>query len=258
MQKRLILFLSLVVASLLLACHSYREDTGDNEPAKAVEDTIKAAFAAFNKRDADGFLGYWTDAGFKTTFGAGKEHGHHFFPYGIRFHRMVRFAPFTVEEFSNTVVTGDTATTLVELIEGQVKEAHRMSLVREKGVWKINGMVEIELPIPAGAQVVDVKMSEFKFDFPSGFQDNQVAREIAFKVFNTGKQPHEFGVLVVRKSGAEEFLGRVGPLEPGKKATLILTGLEAGRYAMLCNLLDTQGDGRPHSVKGMRVDFTVQ
>jgi hypothetical protein len=256
---RLILFLSLA-AALSLGCHLHREgpeNPEDSEPA-AVEDAIRATFAAFNERNAAAFLGCWTDAGFATTFGVGKEHGQHMFPRGIRFHRMVRFAPFTVRGFSNTVVTGDTATTLVELTEGKIKEAHRMSLVREGGVWKINSAMEIEPQIPASAQVVDVNMSEYRFDFPSGFQGSQVAREIAFKVSNTGHQPHEFGVLVVRKSGAEEFLGRAGPLKPGEKTTLILTGLEAGRYAVLCNRLDTSGDGRPHSVKGMRVDFTVQ
>jgi len=229
-----------------------------SDSTTAVEDAVRATFAAFNDGDAEAFLDGWTDAGFEATFGLAKEEARPVFPGGVAFHRVVTFAPFTVGKFFSTTVENVTATTVVEVTEGHIKQVHRLSLVRDGGVWKIDGAVEIEPEISPEAEGVDVKMKEFKFEFPSGFETSAVAREITFRVSNIGGQPHEFGVLAVQESGTEEFLGRVGPLNPGQSATLSLTRLEAGHYAMLCNLLDTQGDGRPHSAKGMRVDFEVQ
>jgi len=50
-------------------------------------------------------------------------------------------------------------------------------------------------------------------------------------------------------------LGGARSLEPGEGKTVLLTNLAPGRYAILCNRVDT--DGQPYSSKGMRAEFTI-
>jgi hypothetical protein len=259
-SRRVTVLIVVTLAVLAAGCGGDGHETGSGtiSDVSRVEDAVRATFAAFNQQDAEAFLAGWTDGGFETTFAVPKEDAWHVFPGAVRFRRVVTFLPLGVDRFSRTMIRGEGATTEVELREGHIKVALRLSLVRKGGVWKIDRAVEIEAQAPDGAQLVRVEAKEFNFEFPGGFDSSQVHREVTFKVSNIGEQAHEFGVLVVLESGAEEFLGRMGPLDPGQSGTLILTNLEPGHYAMLCNLLDTQGDGRPHSAKGMRVDFEVQ
>ena len=221
------------------------------DPAKAreVEKAVRAVFAAFNKRDADAFLAGWTDTGFRETFGESKETAKRSFPH-LRV--PIGLDPFTVGEFSHTRVDDDTATTEVELAQGNLKKAHQLSLVKEGGTWKIGSDKEIAARIPADATVVLVTMREFAFEFDS----SAVTRNVAFQVSNTTGQKHDFSVFILRAdSGMEVSLGGVGPLEVGEEKTVLLTDLEPGRYAILCNRLHT--DGQPYSSKGMRAEFTI-
>ncbi len=222
------------------------------DPAKAreeVEKAVRAVFAAFNKSDADVFLAGWTDKGFQETFGEPKEAARRFFP---PLRGPIGLEAFTVGEFSHTVVGGDTATTEVELIQGNLKKAHRLSLVKEGDTWKIESDKEIAAKIPADATVIPVMITEFAFEF----DNSAVTRNVAFKVSNTTEQKHDFSVFILRAdSGTEVSLGSVRSLEPGEEKTMLLMDLEPGRYAILCNRLYT--DGQPYSSKGMRVEFTI-
>ncbi len=224
------------------------------DPAKAgeVEKAVRAVFAAFNKRDADAFLAGWTDTGLRETFGESKEAAKRFFPH---LRALSSLEPFTVGGFSHTAVGGDTATTEVELAQGNLKKTHRLSLVKENDTWKIGSDKEIAAKIPADATLIPVTMREFAFEFDSSAV-SVVTRNVAFKVSNTTGQKHDFSVMILRAdSDMEVLLGQAGPLEVGEEKTVLLMDLEPGRYVILCNRLHT--DGQPYSSKGMRAEFTI-
>ena len=78
---------------------------------------------------------------------------------------------------------------------------------------------------------------------------------VVFRVTNTDRSQHQ--VLLMKKvpeSDEERLVGAVGPIEPGGRATLTITDLKPGQYAMLCNMLDMMKLPYSH---GMRAEFTV-
>jgi len=230
-----------------------RTDTGAavTEPAKAweVEGAVRAVFAAFNNRDADAFLAGWTDEGFRKTFQQSKESAKRSFPH---LHVLPVLEPFTVGEFSNTAVGRDTASTEVDLTQSNVKKTHWLSLVKDDKAWKIDTDKEIATRISADVTLVPVTMTESAFQLDT----SAVTKNVAFQVFNASTQKHDFSVFMLRDdSGTEMHLGGAGSLEPGEGKTVLLTNLAPGRYAILCNRLDP--DGQPYSSKGMRAEFTI-
>lgn len=70
---------------------------------------------------------------------------------------------------------------------------------------------------------------------------------IEFAMTNTATdEQHEFEVL-----GADgNALGEIGPTDPGRSGTVVLTFDEAGTYTFVCGITD-------HEAKGMKGDFTV-
>ena len=229
-----------------------RVDTGAavTEPAKAweVEAAVRAVFAAFNNRDADAFLVGWTDEGFRKTFQQSKQAAKRSFP---NLPALAVLEPFMVGEFSNTAVGRGTASTEVELTQSNVKKTHWLSLVKDDNAWKIDTDKEIATRIPADSTLVPVTMTESAFQLDT----SAVTKNVAFQVFNASPQKHDFSVFMLRDSGMEVHMGGAESLEPGEGKTLLLTNLAPGRYAVLCNRLDA--DGQPYSAKGMRAEFTI-
>jgi hypothetical protein len=229
-----------------------RVDTGAavTEPAKAweIEGAVRAVFAAFNNRDADAFLAGWTDEGFRKTFQQSKQAAKRSFP---NLPALAVLEPFMVGEFSNTAVGRDTASTEVELTQSNVKKTHWLSLVKDDNAWKIDTDKEIATRIPADGTLVPVTMTESAFQLDT----SAVTKNVAFQVFNAGPQKHDFSVFMLRDSGMEVHMGGAESLEPGEGKTVLLTNLAPGRYAVLCNRLDA--DGQPYSAKGMRAEFTI-
>ncbi len=234
-----------------LAAQVRMDASAVTEPAKAweVEGAVRAVFAAFNNRDADAFLAGWTDEGFRKTFQQSKEAAKRSFP---NLQALPVLEPFTVGEFSNTAVGRDTASTEVDLTQSNVKKTHWLSLVKDDNAWKIDTDKEIATRIPADVTLVPVTMTESAFQLDTG----AVTKNVAFQVFNAGTQKHDFSVFMLRDdSGTEMHLGGAGSLEPGEGKTVLLKNLAPGRYAILCNRLDP--DGQPYSSKGMRAEFTI-
>ena len=220
------------------------------ELAKAweIERAVRAVFAAFNNRDADAFLAGWTDEGFRKTFQQSKQAAKRSFP---NLPALAVLEPFTIGEFSNTAVGRDTASTEVELTQSNVKKTHWLSLVKDDSAWKIDTDKEIATRIPADGTLVPVTMTESAFQLDT----SAVTKNVAFQVFNASPQKHDFSVFMLRDSGMEVHMGGAESLEPGEGKTLLLTNLAPGRYAVLCNRLDA--DGQPYSAKGMRAEFTI-
>jgi hypothetical protein len=231
--------------------------TGSPEPSRAgspptawlVEETIRRTFAAFNAQDLDGLLPAWTPRGFEQAFGlplaaAARLDNDVFTMSG----------PYAIDGFSGTEVGPRGATTLVDMTNGQRKERHRMALVVSNGAWKIDRDEQVALPVPRNGLTVDVKITARSLQVGS---PAVVGDRVAFRVANADEKRHE--LIVMRRdvaSGAQESLGRVGPLRPGEQAALLLTDLRPGPYVLLCNMLD--GDGKPYSSKGLRAEFSIR
>jgi hypothetical protein len=216
-----------------------------------VEEAVLEILTAYNKRDIEAFIGGWTDRGFFNQ---------QLFTYPHKFarrdaHRImpvfIGVRPFTVTKFSHTIVSGDNATTEVELIEGKVESVHRLSLVRE-GRWKIDHDERLRFRVPDDVVAIDVTLKDDAIDFDA----SKVARNMSFKVVNAGADVHDLLVMrILPETGAEKSMAILRALKPGDFATLVLRDLESGRYVALCNRIGK--DSLPYSMKGMRNEFTI-
>lgn len=243
---------SALLAALTLAAVACDGGKAKSEAQKDAEDHVRAVFAAFNEKDGETFIAGWTDAGFEKQFGGLKRHLAEVFPGFVSIHE------FTIESFPATVVEGERATLDVLLNEGHVREYHRMSLVREDGAWKIDRDEELEPRIPKGVRAIDVSIKQVADQaFAYSFASDEIDADVAFKVSNADDQPHEFQVMrVFEEEAVEKLVGRIGPVDPGESGTMVLTDLDAGRYAVVCTLWDA--DGTLYASKGMRTELVVE
>lgn len=219
--------------------------SGDAE--REVEAAVRKTFLAYNAQDLPAFLAGWTNKGFKQTYDRPKETITDFV-----FLSLLSFRPYKIGQFSNTASYGTTAETEVDLTYGDVKESHRMSMVREGESWKIDHDEKLA-KFPANATVVEVKLQYYKIQMdPTGASPGTVA----FQIVNTDNRKHEF---IVKKwipdSDQEETIGLIKPLDPGKGDTLVLANLAPGKYIVLCNMVAR--DGMLYAF-GMRNEFIVQ
>lgn len=112
--------------------------------------------------------------------------------------------------------------------------------------------------LPPGPHVVDVEMSEYRFDYDSAVP----AGRSLFRVRNTGTVPHSLSVLPLtddvppieqqlrgsRRLGIVPFAG-VGALDPGESTTFAVDLAQGVRYAFVCFMADPKG--QPHALLGM-------
>jgi uncharacterized cupredoxin-like copper-binding protein len=125
-------------------------------------------------------------------------------------------------------------------------------------------------PAAAAAPSHGATISLFDYGYKSSAPITRATKEVLVR--NDGTQPHEL-VLVRLLPGRTmadlaawskkmatpppaEFLGGVGPIEPGESNSLALS-LPPGHYAMLCFLADAK-DRAPHIEHGMVREFTIQ
>jgi hypothetical protein len=246
------------VAALAAACG------GDDGEEGEIKDTADAIVKAYNDKDVDAFLSYWTDSGIQEGFDATREEAKEFLAEGLG------EPPMSIRSISNIEVSGDTATADVELVFGIALEPERDSFVKEGGVWKIDATEALSPEIPSGVTAIDLKLSEFAFDFDASAI---TSGDIAFRAENVGEQPHEIAIARVPEDldleealqseetppGVED-IAFVEPLDPGAKTNVVFTeALEPGRYVLLCFLPDEEDpEGTPHVFKGMQAEFTVE
>lgn len=121
-------------------------------------------------------------------------------------------------------------------------------------------------PPAEAASTIEVTLQEWAV-LPS--PNMGAAGEVTFEVSNTGEEEHEFvvvrtdfdpGELPTTEDGsvdedAVDVVGEVEELEPDASDS-VSVALEAGSYALICNLVDS--DGRIHYRLGMRTGFTVE
>lgn len=117
-------------------------------------------------------------------------------------------------------------------------------------------------PLPAPPAVVDVTMSEYRFEYPPVVPSGRVV----FRVRNAGQVEHqlellhlseEFPPIDVQVRGSERRvvtpLAGVRNRRPGASGTFAVDLVPGRRYAIVCFVRDS--DGEVHAVKGMNSEF---
>ena len=237
---------------------------GDDGEEGEIRDTADAIVKAYNDKDVDAFLSYWTDSGIQEGFDATRQEAQEFLAEGLG------DPPMSIRSISNIKVSGDTATADVELAFGLSLEPERDSFVKEGGVWKIDGAEDVSPEIPSDVTAIDLKLVDFAFDFDASAIKSG---DIAFRVENVGEQPHQVILSKIPEDldleaalqseetppGVED-IAVLEFVDVGAKANMVFTeSLEPGRYVLLCFFPDTEDpEGTPHVFKGMQAEFHVQ
>jgi hypothetical protein len=271
-----------------LACNDDDDDdTADSTPAASasptaaassgaeaeIEETINAAVAAWNGKDADAFLVLFTDKALSDLFGQGepvtREEAAAALPDLIG-DPPIELRDLTVE------ADGAAGTAVMVRVMEPFLEQVEMAMVEQDGAWRIDGEDYVDVAdVPEGTTMVPVDVSEFAFGVVT---DDLIAANasgpVGFTVSNIGEQTHHFALAKVPADGditemlmseAEvpglEFAGFTDEIAPDESnsAFVFVAPMEPGRYAMVCFLPDTtEGpEGTPHAFKGMVQEFTI-
>lgn len=279
MTRKLCPYLALAllpaVAAIAFACGGDGEGDGGGqataEPTATaqagggesdVEDALRT-LGQTKPEDVDYFLGHVTDNFLANVVGLTRQECRE------RAQECVG-AGGKVEDFRNTEVKGDRATTEAAFIFETDRQEFEAHLVRENGAWKLEDLRAVPKEIPAGVQTVRLDLNEFSFAFD---KDRVKGGDFAFEVHNVGGQRHEVrmakipadldlavAVQSVSQPAGVEGIAYQGPFAPGDAGSVVFDQpLAPGRYALLCFLPD-KGDPEKtaHAEKGMYADFTVE
>jgi hypothetical protein len=265
-------FFSLFAFGIFLFGCSNDGDGGDtsgdgasiSESEAAVERTVRSAADAYNQRNLNAFLSFWTDDGLIDEFGATRTE-----LAAAGGGPILEGPPLTLRDISDTKVSGSKATTEVEFVFGKQLAPTRYELVLENGAWKIDGTQDMAASIPSGTNTVDVDLDEFSFVYNEQISNGK----LAFKADNVGELLHEMVLLKVPASfnlqslltpsdelpAGVDVVGFLGPLEPDDNANMVFTeDLASGRYVMVCFLPDESDPAEtPHVARGMAREFSV-
>jgi hypothetical protein len=231
----------------------------------SVRQALQELQDAYNAKDVAGFASRITDKGMQESFG---EDSRAQFLQDLP--DIMSGPPLTINVI-DLQVTGDHATALLILDFTAFKEVHRFELIRQNGVWLMDGDQPAQVAAPAGFTSVNLTLDEFNFQYDK----SAVSRgNFVFQVTNMGDQPHEVDLVSVapnvdlqqalNESSAEsgppagiEDVAHGGPYAPGASGTLLIDEpLAPGRYALLCFITDP-ATGLPHAMLGMTSEFTV-
>jgi hypothetical protein len=119
-------------------------------------------------------------------------------------------------------------------------------------------------PLPPTPPTVEVKMREYRFEFPASIPKDRVN----VRVVNAGRLPHELALIPLppgfppireqlrgRARRAVDTLAGVPVLRPGDTDTFAVD-FAPSRYALVCFRVDP--DGGSHALKGMASEFRVR
>src|SRR3972149_2586788 len=124
---------------------------GDNsKDKKAAEDAVRALVAAYTDKDVDGFTEAFTDKGLAERA-----------DFKAQLPEFIGEEPPVVRSFSDTSVSGDTATTVGHFeIEG-ILDNDRFTLMKDGGDWVVDGFegFAVSPDIPSGYKTGDVQVN---------------------------------------------------------------------------------------------------
>lgn len=117
-------------------------------------------------------------------------------------------------------------------------------------------------PLPAGPEVVDVRLDDYRFDYDSDIPSGRVL----FRVRNTGSVPHSLYLLPLTEDmppidkqlrGSQRRaiipLATIRPRPPGARTTFAVDLAPGIRHALVCFVDDDQG--ATHALRGMSSEF---
>ncbi len=262
------LFLVACLAISVVACSDdATTDRADSPDVAAVDATMQGVRDALAAGDVDGFLELWTDNGLQQLF--------HETSASFQTGYYIGAKQFSLGASSDITMSGDTATTVAALYFRLVGVVRRFSLIRQEGVWKIDGGT-LTTADTGDATVIDVDFggSAILFD-PSVIVDG----DIALRVHNSTAERHELNILTALpdrditaffehpelepplpegRSMPEgtDFIGGVSAIDPGVTVTVLFSEpLPAARYVFFCNAEDESGQA--HSKTGEFAEFTI-
>lgn len=249
-------------------------DCGEGDQAsEEIEQTMRDAMAAWNGRNADTFLSFFTDNAISEIFGQGEPITRADAEAALP--NFIGDPPLELHELT-AESDGDTGSATVLWNSEPFLEHIRFAMIQQDGAWKIDSQDYIDIEdVPADTTMIHVDVNEFAFGVADS--DLVTANEqglIGFEISNVGEQEHHFGLFRLPAEGdAQELLaaeeevpgldvaGFTDPIAPGEtnRAWVFIEPLDPGRYAMVCFLPDTAegAEGTPHAFKGMVHEFTI-
>ena len=233
------------------AGHRERVDETEAEAA------LLAAFLAWNRKDPEGFAASFTDEGVSETL--------------LSLPALLGEPPIALRRVMDATVSNDTATIHAMFALGAHRNSVRYTMVKQGGVWKIDGEERLSPKIQGNTKVVDVRLDKCTSMFSS---ETITERNVALRVENVGEEHHH---LILKKVPEELDLVRLlqsdEPPSQGVDdvafiraphageiiAVAFTEALEPGRYVLLCYPLDPKDDeGVQLPAEGIAAAFTVR
>ena len=221
------------------------------------EAALLAAFLAWNRKDREEFVARFTSNGISETSlsvpaGLGEP--------AIALRRVM-----------DAEVTDNTATIHAMFALGAQRHSVRYSMVKQSGVWKIEGEERLSPKVHGDIPVVDLKLDGCKQLSES---ETMIDRIVAFRVENSGEeQPHLILKRVPEDIDPEELLQSdptpsegvgdvafVGEIKAGESINIAFTDpLQPGRYVLLCYPQAPGGiEGVRSAAEGIVATFRVK
>ncbi len=238
--------------------------TGGTPVLTEVQDVIRKMMDRYNAQDMQGYLDFYTDKGLDSRYHLTREEATTILA------DFIGTPPVTIFRFANSNVTDNTTNVHVLTTSGEVASEDIFSLVKDAGVWKVDGYGRFAAAPPPGRITLSVSMKEFGFDFDASMIKDG---NISFKLKDEGQQRHEVILDRIPQDldleeaikggkppvGAEPiaFLGVAKPREV--KRMVFGDPLAPGRYVFLCFMPDADDPAHtPHALKGMYAEFTIK
>lgn len=214
-------------------------EVGEAQVLRALLET----FLAWNRKDEEGFTAGFTENGITETMLAlpqavGEP--------GIGLRRLV-----------DVSAVGEVATIHVMFALGTQRNSVNMSLVKEEGVWKIDGERRLPPKINKGTATVGVTIAECGLTFD---KTSVSGGNVVFKLANSGGQHHHLVLHSGSDISASSQIAFVRNLEPGAEMNVAFARpLQPGTYVFQC-LNAGQVDSRvsPATGQGSLAEFRVR
>jgi hypothetical protein len=236
------------------------------EPADAnitaqVNQAVANAAACFNEGDFLGFAALHTEDGLESEFGTRN-------PYDVA--QSLAGAPpveLIAVENIRQLEPGRYSVEITYSFGGIQLQREQWVLIAADRFLFIDLVIDLEAVTPEGAVTIEAEMVDFAFELSQSTVPANTP--LVFEVTNTGEYPHELVLIQLPEGAAVEdlldgglgfeditFIG-VTFSEGGQPAPdLVLTGLAAGTYTLVC-FIDIP-DGVPHVARGMVAELTVE
>ena len=240
---------------------------GGGEDARAIEDAVRAAAAAYADGDLDAFRAAFTDDGIVDLFDLDAEDLDAFLEF---LPEIIGEDPPVISTFDNTEVDGDTGSTYATTAQTGLVVVDRFHVMKDGDDWIIDGVDHsVATPDLDDYSSTGLGMDEFSYDFDAG---ELSPGKVAFELENVGEQSHEAllvsleddvdleeAITSVEQPEGVEVIASV-EVEAGESGDMVLAEeLEAGRYAFICFLADEDDpQATPHAFLGQTADFRIE